>query len=148
MSKLKQPVELTAAIYNGLVKVFNDAANGITRDGFKDEALLKCRDQIIAARKEFPTYQELKDSGIKFVDGPIYIDEVSKEEVECKSWIGRTGECKGEFNNCSANILDASVVYCIEFMRSTDAINFQPTVLLKVRGTPSPERFGAAIDAI
>lgn len=139
MSKLKHPVELTAAIYNSLVKVFNDASNGIDRDGRKNDFLLKCRDQIIEARKQFPTYQELKDSGIKFVDSPSFEDPVTKEQEWVYSWIGTPGV---ENDASHGNVLDASVIYYIEFIMATNPINFQPIVVLKVRGVPDPERFG------
>ena len=53
--KHKRPGKLTATTYNRLVKVFNDASTDVN--------LKADRDQIIALRKQFPTYSELVASG-------------------------------------------------------------------------------------
>lgn len=123
---------MNAKIYNDLVKVFNDAANGKDQEGRTVPFLVASRDKIIAARKQFPTYQELKDSGIKFVDGPVF--EYEDGTVgECATWIGSEKNPGG-----SADILEADIVYCIDFLLGADPVNFQPVVLLKVRGIPKP----------
>lgn len=133
MKNVNTPVELNAKIYNDLVKVFNDASNGLDEEGRKHYNLEICRDQIIKARKQFPTYQELKDSGIKFVNKPVFKYE-DGTVGECKTWIGSENNPSG-----NADILEADIVYSIAFIVAADPVNFQPTVVLKVRGIPKPE---------
>lgn len=132
MKTLKKPVELNATIYNRLVKVFNDASNGyLNRNGAMlfDKHLKSRRSQIIELRKQFPTYQELKDSGIKFVDYPQYLNE-SGEIVDIKSWMG------SDTSVTASSILDASVVYGIDLCRGVNVHSLDPVVVLKIRGTP------------
>lgn len=132
MQKLKQPVALNATIYNRLVKVFNDAANGYTEFNGRlvfDNGLKELRPQIIELRKQFPTYQELKDSGIKFVDYPQYLDSASNKVVDVQSWIAEDTDA-----GIDAGIFDASVVYSIKFARGYNK-DLQPIIGLKISGT-------------
>lgn len=117
MMKMKKPVELNATIYNRLVKVFNDAANGFNRWGNYDAGLKHHRSRIIELRKQFPTYQEMKDAGVKFVDASKYLNDAN-EEVSCMAWEGNASEAK--------------VIYFIDFCRGSD----QP-ISLKIYGTPA-----------
>lgn len=136
MSKLKQPVPLNAVIYNNLVKIFNDASNGIV-EGFKHKFSPEVRNKIIELRKQFPTYQELKDSGIMFVDSPIYLNIDSNgnhSAVEIKSWVGNIDPPSQVFE--SADIHDAKIVYTISFVLFSNPKTFQHDVALKVRGIP------------
>ena len=118
MNKLKKPVELNATIYNRLVKVFNDASNGFNRWGNYDAGLKHNRSQIIELRKQFPTYQELKDADVKFVDSSKYLND-DNEEVSTMNWIGNGSEAK--------------VIYFIDFTKSTDG----SPIALNIFGTPA-----------
>ncbi|ADI96250.1 hypothetical protein Ac42p012 [Acinetobacter phage Ac42] len=125
--KHKRPGKLTAKTYNRLVKVFNDASTDVN--------LKADRDQIIALRKQFPTYSELAASGIKFVEYPTYLDENGNVEI-VKSW---TGSFADKSNTYIANILEAEIVYTIGLVRSVDPETLESKIGLKVRGVPKKE---------
>lgn len=122
--KRVMPVKLNAKIYNDLVKVFNNAAC--------DPNLKLVRDQIIQMRKEFPTYAELQNAGVKFVCAPTFVYE-DGTLGEVKSWIGSVSD-PSDVNNTS--ILDASIVYAIDFVRGADPKSGDVIIALKIRGVP------------
>lgn len=127
MKKIIKPTEITAKIYNDLVKVFNDGAN--------DPQLKVVRDQIIQMRKDFPTYSELKESGIKFVSGPSFVDKNGEVQV-VKTWMGSFTNPE---NDTVGDVLECDVLYTIDFVRGARLPSGELIIGLKVRGIPKGE---------
>ena len=89
-----------------------------------DHELKTLRNEVIEFRKQFPTFQELKDSGIKFSDAPTYINE----NGFMKEAVVRTTN--------SANILEyVDILYSIAFVRHVDPSTRKQKLSFKVRGT-------------
>ncbi|ADJ19353.1 hypothetical protein Acj133p006 [Acinetobacter phage 133] len=95
-------VPLSATIYNNLVKVFNDAAC--------NKSFATCRDQVVALRKQFPTYSELLAMDLE------YTEQFVAPGQQGQHWYG--------------DISEARVVYNIQVVRAA-ANNFKPTLLIQ-----------------
>lgn len=117
--------QLNSVIYNRLVKRFNDAAN--------DPVFKQYRDQIIALRKQFPTYNELLALDLRYMDTP----KIEGTEIYCYNWIGNCDPSIG--SDVDTDIRQAQVVYDIGIVTGGDAKTGKLMTVLKIRGIPKFE---------
>ena len=76
----------------------------------------------------------MKASGIKFIDYPTYKGE-DGELHRAKTWVGSFVGDLGD----SADILEAEVVYALQFKYHANPETFEKSIVLAISGTPKKE---------